>query len=136
MARRLSGFCAAPANSSHCSGGSGRPDAGTGDTPTILRTRCGAAATVRWMTEPPIEWPISENRSQPSRSASASTSAAPSAVVYEPSAPLASPYPRRSTTAYWNEPASRSGSTGSYAERSASQPCTAITLCGPSPCRV
>lgn len=55
MIRRFCGVCAAAAKSSHCSGGRGRPDAGTGETPTILRTRSGAAASVRWMTEPPIE---------------------------------------------------------------------------------
>ena len=52
-----------------------------GETPTSLRSRWGAAARIRWATLPPIEWPITENRSQPSRSASAITSAAASAVV-------------------------------------------------------
>ena len=91
MARRFSGRWAAEENSSHCCGGRGSPEAGTGEMPTSLRTRCGAAASTRWTTLAPIEWPTAENRSQPSRSASARTSAAPSPEVYEPVSPFASP---------------------------------------------
>lgn len=91
MARRFPGLCAASENSSHWSAGSGSPDAGTGEIPTSRRSRSGASVSRRWATAAPIEWPTTENRSQPSRSASSTTSAAASAVVYVPTASLASP---------------------------------------------
>ncbi len=91
IARRFSARCAASVNRTACSPESGMPEAGTGETPAIRRRRCGATASSRCATAPPIECPTTENRSQPSRSASSTRSTAASAVVYEPVASRASP---------------------------------------------
>ena len=41
------------------------PEAGTGEIPTMLRTRSGASATMFCATLPPMEWPTTEKVDHP-----------------------------------------------------------------------
>ena len=91
IAARLAGFAAAPENSAQLSSSMGTAVAGTALRPTSLRTRSGACSSTWWAALAPIEWPITENRSQPSSSARASASAAASAMVKSPLTCLRSP---------------------------------------------
>jgi hypothetical protein len=94
IAARFSGFAAAPLNSAQPWSSNGTPPAGTGLMPARRSTRSGASARIRCAAVPPIECPTSENRSQPSSSATASASALISASVCSPATSRRLPYPR------------------------------------------
>ncbi len=91
IAARFRALPAAPENSSQPWASMGTSVAGTGLRPISLSTRSGACRSTWWATFPPIEWPITENRSQPSSSARAIASAAASAMVNSPATCLRSP---------------------------------------------
>ena len=91
IANRLSSDSAAPSKSAQPSSSNGKAEAWIGAMPISTFTRSGASAYTRWIALPPIECPTSAKSFHCRESASSSTSAEISAMVYSPGSSRRSP---------------------------------------------